>query len=133
VIEQRYPWLADHPHVQHGATIGANNTVYVAAQRLVIGGAPTSAPGAGVFAKWSGSLQLTEPGKSRSRWLLPAWMAPGAGTPPLSLHGDSRRWELFGDKVRLQTVGKGQEFVLHSGNDPTGHAWLRELIETHVM
>ncbi|WP_431127544.1 hypothetical protein [Variovorax paradoxus] len=130
-IAKRYPWLADHPHVQHGAVIGAKNTLYVATDTLSVGGQPTGAAGAGMFRRWGTPLQLTEPGCSRSRWLLPAWMAPGTRMPPMSMHGTPARWETIGDRVRLQTVGKGQEFILNMGQHPKGQDWLRELIETH--
>lgn len=37
----------------------------------------------------------------------------------------------IGDRVRLQTVGKGQEFILDMGQHQKGQDWLRGLIETH--
>jgi len=83
-VATRHPWLADHPHVQHGAAIGANNTLYVAAETLSIDGQPTGAAGAGMFRRWAPPLQLTKPGFTRSRWLLPAWMTPDARMPPMS-------------------------------------------------
>jgi hypothetical protein len=130
-VATRYPWLADHPHIQHGAVIGANNTLYVAADTLSIDGQPTGAAGAGMFRRWAMPLQLTEPGSTRSKWLLPAWMTPDVRMPPMSMHGSAARWEPAGDSVRLQTVGKGQEFVLNIGKQPKGQDWLRGLIETH--
>ncbi|WBY01533.1 hypothetical protein PE066_19035 [Ramlibacter tataouinensis] len=129
----RYPWLADHPHVQHGTTIGTNNTLYVATQHLTFGRRPTNTAGAGMFRRWTSSLQLTEPGRSRSRWLLPSWMSPEAGMPALSLHSKESRWETIGNRVRLQTVGKGQEFVLNMGEHRDGIAWVRSLIESHSI
>jgi hypothetical protein len=131
IVATQYPWLADHPHVQHAATIGANNTLYVSSEKLRIGGAIAKASGGGIFRRWTPSLQLTEPGRTRSKWLLPSWMSPGSGMPAMSLHRAANRWEPAGDRVRLQTVGKGQEFVLNVGQHPAAHTWLRGLIESH--
>jgi hypothetical protein len=130
-VAAQYPWLADHPHVQYGATIGANNTLYVSSEKLRIGGAIAQVSGGGMFRRWTPSLQLTEPGRTRSKWLLPGWMSPGSDMPAMSLHRAADRWEPAGDHVRLQTVGKGQEFVLNVGQHPAAHNWLRGLIETH--
>lgn len=131
MVAAQRPWLADHPHVQYGATIGANNTLYVSSKTLRIGTSTLSVAGGGAFQRWTPALQLTEPGRSRSQWLLPSWMAPAEDMPAMSLHGSPSRWTAAGDHVRLQTVGKGQEFVLNVGQNATSHAWLRHLIESH--
>lgn len=131
-VAKRYPWLADHPHVQYQVTIGNNNTLYVSADKLHIDGQPTNAPGGGMFKRWMPALQLTEPGCTRSKWLLPGWMAPSSDLRPMSMHGNLSRWEVAGEQVRLQTVGKGQEFVLDVGTSSLAKTWLRGLIDSQA-
>jgi hypothetical protein len=64
----RFPWLAAHPHVEHAAAFqGSRNTIFLAADRLRLGGRTLALPGAGVFKRWSPGLQLTSPG-CRSGW-----------------------------------------------------------------
>lgn len=132
-VARRLPWLADHPHIAHAADIGRQNTIYIGAERLWLGDdAAIAAAGGGAFCRWSAALQLTEAGRTRSKWLLPGWMMPGPGMRAMSLHGAAYRWERTGEQVRLQTVGKGQEFVLDVGqHTEQAHAWLKHLIAAH--
>ena len=46
---------------------------------------------------------------------------------PLSYHGRPNRWQLMDDSVQLQTVGRGQEFVLDTDHYPEALTWLRTL------
>lgn len=122
----RHPWLHDHPHL-HGER-SANNTIHVASNELVLPHGPTGLPGAGAFSQLTPDLVLTAPGvKAKSLWQLPGWLAPGAdGVGRLSYHGDSKRWTRQADgSVWLQTVAKGQEFVMDVGDDSEASAWLR--------
>lgn len=125
---QQRPWLADHPHFQHAALFGANNTVYLAAAELRIGSSQTGVPGAGIFNRWSPLLQLTVPDQNRSVWQLPGWMLPANGLPALSYHPSEQAWErLPGDLVRLHTAAKGQEFVLDTPDFMAAQKWLERL------
>lgn len=126
----RYPWLHDHPHL-HGER-SANNTIHVASERLVLPDGATALPGAGHFKTLADDLVLTAPHqRAKSLWRLPAWMAPGSdGQGRVSYHGDPKRWSRTpeGD-VLLQTVAKGQEFVMDIGDDPQALAWVRQQCE----
>lgn len=104
-----HPWLADHPHMQAHAAPG--NAIYTARQKLDVPHLDRELPGAGVFRSWHDGLQLTEPGQSRTNWLLPDWFLPSEG-PTMTYHKDPERWQRAGDgKVKLRAVAKGQEFI----------------------
>lgn len=125
-----YPWLADHPHIQHATKFtSTNNTLYLSAPSLSAVETRSVMPGAAMFRSWSETLRLSESGGKRSIWRMPAWMEP-LGRPPLSYHGDQARWQRDDDGVRLRTAAKGQEFVLDAQHYPEAQAWLRQLIET---
>jgi hypothetical protein len=127
------PWLAHHPHVVFASTVGASNTIYVAAEKVTMNGRRLAVPGAGVFPKWSSNLQLTAPGFTRSVWDLPGWMMPGRGlSAPLTYHGRLSRWQAIGDRVRLESVAKGQEFVQDVGTNQHALAWVQQLLENHA-
>lgn len=120
----RFPWIADHPHLathyEH-----PHNTLYLGAavSRFLAG-----RPGGGRFARPS---RLTAPDATRrGRWALPRWFLPG-DRPPLSHHGDPERWEADGDRVLLDTVGRGQEFVLDSGDYPELPDWVAAVVRGH--
>lgn len=132
VILRERPWLEDHPHVAFASSIGAQNTIYVAADRLILGGERLAAPGAGVFGRWSPRLQLTATASSRSIWDLPGWMMPGRGLPSLTYHGSPTRWDALGDRVRLRSVAKGQEFVQHLGDHQEATTWVKSLVLDHA-
>ncbi len=110
-------WAAYHPHVA-AAAHRSNNTLYVGAA----GGL-----GTGVFARYDDRLRLTRPGERRSRWSLPAWFEP-RGRPPLGYHHVASRWRRAGDRVHLQSVARGQEFVLDTSHYPEALPWVRELL-----
>ncbi|HUQ02899.1 MAG TPA: hypothetical protein VM261_10410 [Kofleriaceae bacterium] len=107
-------WAAYHPHVTAGRR-WSNNTLY-------------AADDAGTFTHHDDRLRLTRPGASRSRWSLPAWFAPGRGRPPLGYHHAPSRWRRAGDRVHLQSVARGQEFVLDTAHYPEADAWIRSLL-----
>ncbi|MDR8398456.1 hypothetical protein NE850_19125 [Paraburkholderia sp. USG1] len=119
-------WLDDHPHVQHAARIGADNTIYVAGERLV--GSSRRVAAAGAFRSWGPDLQLTAPGCSRSVWRVPRWLLKNPEQPILSYHRDSARWRIDGECAIVQTVGKGQEFVIDVGDCKDASQWLHSLV-----
>lgn len=126
--KSRFPsWAIYHPHF-YGSR-GPNNSLYVAADELVIDGVTTGLPGAGRSAEFQPPLQLTAADSTlRSVWQLPAWFDPKRSSTPLSYHGNPTRWEKGDDGVRLRAAGRGQEFVFDTEVYPEAHDWLRELI-----
>jgi hypothetical protein len=103
-------WLRDHPHAVRDCW--PQNTVYVA----------KDPEGGGVVSTFDAKLVLTEPGRSRSVWLLPADFMPRS-RPPLTYHRSQWRWTKTKEGCRLQSVSKGQEFVLDLGPYPEVHRW----------
>lgn len=120
----RAPWLADHPHVVFADTIGKSNTIYLGAKTLHGG----RSPGAGVFSHWTERLQLTAQGHSRSVWRVPDWMDPSTSGLKLTYHTDSGRWFRKNGALHLQTVGKGQEFVIDTGASAAARDWLMSMM-----
>lgn len=138
-------WAADHPHVRGASLREQNNTLYVASPRLDLPGLDAEVPGGGVFQRFQPKLQLTADGENRSVWRLPDCFHPGDGKPPLSHHSNLKRWRRDDRGVLLNSVARGQEFVLDcdrylgaadwagglftqnrvllvSGHKPTGHS-----------
>lgn len=110
---ERWPWLAGHAHLE--GEWGAENTVYVAAERLAIGGRDMGVAGGGVFGRFHAGLRLSG-GATRSEWHLPGWMLPEEG-PRLSHHGDPARWFRLPDgRCGVRTAPIGQEFVMECGD-----------------
>ena len=83
--------------------------------------------GGGVFSHAQPIRRLTAPGKSRSAWLLPPWFYPVDRTP-LSYHGSLERGTRHSDGFVLNSVAKGQEFVLGLAQYPEANAWLKEIV-----
>jgi hypothetical protein len=120
------PWLEGHPHVKGLDGYSANNTIYTAAPRLGLSTAYELA-GGGTFCCFDPVRCLTAPGATRSVWSLPSALKPAEGRPPLTYHGNPARWQSREDRVLLQTVGKGQEFVLDCARYPDVETWLASL------
>ncbi len=135
----KYPWLEDHPHIRHAGRYPPNNTIYLASENMLIDGKKTKYPGGGAFRTFTPAQQLTDPTQTksikRSTWLLPNWFAQRdeKGNQLLTYHRNPKRWffdEKDSTKARLQTVAKGQEFVLNM-NDKSlqeTNAWLHQLL-----
>lgn len=119
-------WLGDHPHMQHARSFGVENTIYVAAEGL--GGTLNNIPGAGVFRRWGPHLQLTLPGRKRSMWRVPSWLLSNPEQPTLSYHRNPERWCVGEHGVLLQTVSKGQEFVIDVGDSKEPREWVQHLV-----
>lgn len=122
-------WARYHPHV---VTAGRfrKNSLYVATAALQIGNEITTLPGGGAFDRFDARLQLTKPGANRSVWILPSAFAPAAALPPLGYHHEPSRWTQHADHVELQTVGRGQEFVLDLDRYPAVLQWIGELFSS---
>jgi hypothetical protein len=119
-------WASYHPHVAAAAG-RSNNTLYVASDQLTLDGIDAAFRGAGTFRAYAPELRLTKAGAKRSLWDLPAWFEP-VNRPPLGYHANPSRWTRRGDRVDLQTVGRGQEFVFDSKDYPESLAWIRDLL-----
>jgi hypothetical protein len=119
-------WAYDHPHVI-GQPPSGPDMLYIATEHLALPGLQIELPGGGVFEHFDPALCLTATGPKRSVWRLPGWFHPGAGRTPLTYHGNLRRWTPDGDYVLLQTVGRGQEFVLDCEAYPEAIGWLADL------
>jgi hypothetical protein len=121
-------WTLYHPHVASPAGFDANNTIYISAESLNLGGRDLPVPGAGTFARHTPILRLTTPDGPRSLWTLPSWFHPAARSP-LSYHGDLSRWSSKGERTVLQSVARGQEFVLDTEYYPEAPSWIASLFE----
>lgn len=130
-------WAMYHPHVEYWKNEKKPNAIYVAAERLT----PTSdTPGWGVFPKYKDELRLSCQGSANAKglvslWQVPPWMYPwkegGGERDALSHHRLKKRWKrLDSGDVTLQSVGRGQEFILDSEQYPEAQQWAEHLIES---
>jgi len=119
------PWADGHPHLASPDRY-KNNTLYFASDRLSCIGIDAS--GGGTFDRLAPTLILsqTDPYIGCSTWRLPRWFDPGE-RPPLSYHSRATRWTDCETSMRLQSVGRGQEFVLDVDEYPEARAWLRSI------
>lgn len=104
------PMLAVAPR-QHPHCIGkwnANNCIW-------------TGPG-GLAASADPQLRLTVPGGPLRLWQIPSWL----GETGLSYHGRADRWR---ENSRLETVSRGQEFVVDAGERPDVRLWLESILE----
>jgi hypothetical protein len=125
---QDLAWVGQHPHI--GREPDRSNTLYRTKERLSFPGMGSmELPGAGVFERYRPWLQLTDPEASGpSVWRLPSWFFPSGRVSALSYHSNPSRWQRLGDQVRLQSVGKGQEFVLNADHYPESIPWVLSLL-----
>jgi hypothetical protein len=109
-------WLCDHPHAVRDCA--PHNTVYVS----------KGSGGAGVFPAFESRLSLTEPeNPRRSVWHLPSDFLPGS-RPALTYHRAPSRWTKTENGCRLQSVAKGQEFVLNLAEYPGVRGWAETMV-----
>lgn len=108
-------WLRDHPHAIRDCS--PNNTVYVA----------NGPDGGGVFNAFDKKLVLTEAERSRSVWMLPSDFMPRS-RQALTYHQSPWRWTETDAGCRLQSVAKGQEFVLDLNSYPEVHRWAEAMV-----
>lgn len=133
-------WATYHPHVEHSDIEPGPNALYTATKKLAL---DSDSPGWGFFPKYKNELCLSHPNPPKdergmpkdlpSLWQLPAWMYPW-GEPnkerePLGCHKKRTRWtKSDNSRVALQSVGRGQEFVLKADQYPEAVAWAMNLI-----
>lgn len=126
----QHPWIANHPHVARpDCYTDKRNSLYVAKSSSRL--APKSKFGAGRFESLQKELQLTKNGHTRSVWSLPAFFAPN-GRPALTYHENLDRWTPEGNRVKLQSVAKGQEFVIDGAIYPELESWGKSVIRKGV-
>lgn len=124
-------WKLPHPHYLFRDR--DMNTAYIAATSLSF---DNSIQGFGTF-KYDESLVLTQTGqRKRSVWKLPSFFYPSRGTK-MSYHKNicsksgKTIWELSDNYCTLQSVGRGQEFVIEDNKEV--EAWAINLIRGQVI
>ena len=126
------PWARHHPHLASKYR-DDRNTVYAAAPKLELGGDDDQfdIPGWGVFRRFDPRLVLTNPnGAGVSNWRLPRWFYAHGNKPPLTYHPDQRRWRHDAYHAYLQSVSRGQEFVLDLAHYPEATDWLFDVVNS---
>jgi hypothetical protein len=125
--QPKYKWAEYHPHFQRSRD--PSNTVYIARKKLAIPGVTKGIAGAGVFSKFSKQLQLTAAtAETPCLWELPQWFFPRDGKCPLTYHSNMMRWHKKRTTVQLDTVSRGQEFVLNTREYPEAIEWLHDIL-----
>jgi len=121
-------WMKRHVHF-HLREDCKLNSLYVSADHFNLNG--ISYPGSGIF-KYHDKLVLTKTGQpNRSLWELPKAFFPFKNNrTPLSCHEKPKRWELKNDCVQLQSVGRGQEFIIDIIEYPELESWVNTIIST---
>ncbi|MBX9667778.1 MAG: hypothetical protein K2X93_09180 [Candidatus Obscuribacterales bacterium] len=118
------PW-AEHPHLH--MLDRSQNCLYLGAHQLPL--ATLEQEGAGLFRVVTDTRVLTDQSQSnRSRWKLPGWFHPKNGTS-LSYHEDAGRWTPQGENCLLNSVARGQEFVLKNAAPEKVNDWLTSIFE----
>ena len=138
--ERLIPWANDHPHYMRDRFTkhGANDSIYVSRDELILDEERVGLPGAGAFPRYTDLLCLTRPCVNecvnemenlRSWWRLPVWFQPAGKESRLSYHEDPNRWRSDGEDTFLRTVGMGQEFVLDCDHYPQAIGWAADLLK----
>jgi hypothetical protein len=124
-------WARYHPHCIR-RPYSKVDSLYISTRRLRLPGAGhplgDDKRGAGVFGRFHPALCLTAAGMSRSTWRLPGWFHPAGKTSALSYHSNPARWTMEEHYVLLDSVGRGQEFVLDCEEYPEALDWLCGLL-----
>ncbi|TVX99394.1 Nmad3 family putative nucleotide modification protein [Paenibacillus cremeus] len=124
-------WKLSHSHYMYRDR--EMNTAYISPATLSFN---SDIPGCGAF-NYSESLVLTQKDQQkRSVWKLPSFFHPDMGTRT-SYHENifsksgKKVWELNDDHCILNSVGRGQEFVVE-GNEEV-EKWAKELIQQQFI
>ena len=130
IPKEALPWARYHPHLHPSRDKDRTNTLYIASEELRLGDR-SIAPGAGCFPKFHKQLVLTNPDGSRvTNWRLPRSFYPDNGKSRLTYHPKLDRWKHHEEYTYLQSVGRGQEFVLDLDQYPGVTDWLVQSIFT---
>lgn len=108
-----------HPHFEYRDR--KNNTAYIAADFLKFN---STISGAGTF-KYNDDLVLSLDNIDRSIWKLPSFFHPSYGTK-MTYHTNPQKWQKNDSFCTLQTVGRGQEFVI--SNNSSVEEWAKNII-----
>jgi hypothetical protein len=124
--KDQFSWCSEHPHVYYPKRI--NNVIYIATKTITIPElTKNTLPGSGVFSKFNPQLQLTaEEFEKPSVWRLPEWFSPYQGKT-LSYHTSFEHWQRcdrYRNHVLLESVCRGQEFVIDISDDRKAKEWL---------
>ena len=122
--DEHFSWATYHCHFSWEGD--PSNTLYMASNQLDLGDG-LKVTGAGTFPRLDERLVLTKPGGSASQWRLPRWFYPDSGKTPLTYHPDPKRWSQDNNYAYLNSVGRGQEFVLDLEQYPEALGWLSGL------
>jgi len=119
-------WKLSHPHYYDRQR--KRNTAYIGAENLNFN---KNMPGFGVLPYNKSQILTCDGQKNRSIWKLPIFFHPNFNTKMTfheSLVSKSGKpiWKLYNDYCILQSVGRGQEFVI-SGNEKI-EGWAKKLI-----
>ncbi len=126
-LAEELPWASYHPHF-HG-NWSTNNALYIARDRLILGGKKLATVGGGTYRDFKSARQLTAPGRTRSWWELPAVFFPDGDKTPLSYHSNMDRWHNENGRVLLKSAARGQEFVLDTKEYPNVVEWVEDLFD----
>ena len=108
--KNKYLSLKNHPHYNWDTHV--NNVIYLPTENLSLN---SEIKGYGTFEKYDYKLSLTKGNKNKSIWELPKCFHKDNGVK-LSRH-ENEPWEkVEKDFFNLQTVPRGQEFVLNYDN-----------------
>ena len=130
LAKDELPWSRYHPHRHPSRGRNRTNTLYIASEELRLDHR-SIAPGAGCFPKIDERLVLTNPDGSRvTDWRLPRSFYPDNDKSPLTYHPKPDRWKHHEEYAYLQSVGRGQEFVLDLDQYPGVTDWLVQSIFT---
>jgi hypothetical protein len=122
------PWAADHPHF-HGEP-DQRNTLYVAANRLMLDDRDSGYAGAGVFPELTPIHRLTAPdARLVTEWQLPEFFYPSSADEAMTYHQKMHRWSRGTDGCYLKSAARGQEFVYDIREQPAAADWVRELMK----
>jgi len=55
------------------------------------------------------------------------------GRPPLTFNPRPEQWNRDGDRVRLRSAAKGQEFVLDSTDYPEAREWVASIVRNNTQ
>lgn len=120
-------WARYHPHFAYEPD--KSNTLYLATDKLSLGGEVLAIPGAGTFRGIDDRLLLTVPGaKNQTQWRLPSCFYPREGKSRLSFHPDVRNWILEDSLCFFDSAARGQEFVFDAGTDEAPATWIKTLL-----
>ncbi len=109
----------NHPHFMNRSY--SNNTAYIASKELSFD--PTKY-GAGTL-KFDEKLVLSCPTGLKSIWQLPLFFHPDFETT-VTYHTNPEKWTKNKDYCTLQSVGRGQEFVVDGNSEVLN--WAKDII-----